>query len=184
MAAGPAAHGDTFSFEFEEGTGTVTGGLGTLTGSGAGTLTAVPDAGVPGAFDITDLSGTFTAVGGTPVPISLLPCATFSQSSPCVSDTLDYDNLLYPYAISTVPPYVPLVLDAPGLGLDVGGIATEVLPTSGHSYGYVFAGEPVGAHGTLGAYFAVTPAPEPSSFLLLGSGLLGIAAAVRRRISV
>jgi hypothetical protein len=162
------AHADTFAF-------TATGEFPSFLGSGSGTLTAVADPTIANAFDVTGISGT---VDGNPI-VGLLPCATYDPSNPCLStgNSFFYDNLLYP---DGVPPLGLLVLDSRGIGLDLGGgLESSYFASSSHIISFMTNGphdngNPVG--------FSITAIPEPGSFVLLGTGLLGIAGTVRRRI--
>ncbi len=171
MAAGAMAYADTFSFN-------VTGNL----VSGSGTLTAIPDASIQGAYDIFNMSGSLTYSGVTKTITGLLPCAAYDPNNPCSGrgpDSLFYDNLLYP---AGVPPLGILHLDYRGIGFDLSsGVEAGIYASSSHLETLNFNTEP-GQATPISVQFSVIPTPEPTNFLLLGSGLLGLAASVRRRI--
>lgn len=171
MAAGATAYADTFSFN-------ITGNL----VSGSGTLTAVPDPSIPGAYDISSMSGSLTYSGITETITGLLPCAAYNPNNPCSStgpDSLFYDDLLYP---AGVPPLDILQLDYRGIGFALSsGVEAGIYASSSHLEIINFNTEP-GQATPIFVQFSVSPTPEPSSFLLLGSGLLGLATSVRRRI--
>jgi PEP-CTERM motif len=167
FATGTAAvHADTFAF-----TSTSVG-----TGNASGILTAVADPTIANAFDVTGISGT---VDGTSIT-GLLPCATYNPSDPCQSsgNSFLYDNLLYP---SGFPSPGVTVLDFRGIGFAIGngGLEGDFAAASTHTY--VFNTNTQHPDDQT-VDFSITAIPEPGSFILLGTGLLGIAGSVRRSI--
>ena len=166
LGIGAAAYADTFSFQFTEGTSGVIG---------SGTITAVPDASIPGAFDATNISGTYGAVSIS----GPLPCASYSPSSPCSGGlSFLYDDLIYP---SGVPPADVTAVDDDGLAFMLGSEAVDIFATGTHTENLQYNGEP-GDATAISATLTVAPTPEPSSVALLGSGVLGIALSFRRRL--
>lgn len=163
-----AAHADTFTYAWES-----PGGLGI--GAGSGTLTAITDATIPNALDVTSITGTVSGITIT----GLLACAAYDPSHPCSSsgNSFFYDNLLYPAGtgISGLT-----VVDFRGIGFDLGsGLEGDYFASSSHIVSFITNrphddGEPAG--------FSITSIPEPGSLFLLGSGLLSLTGAFRHRM--
>ena len=175
LVAAPSAKADTFAFSFSGGG---------MSGSGLINVSSTPVAGVPGAYQITGITG------------------TFSDANAAVS----FDNLLYPGGNSPAvcpppgpgdpePPY-PFgggLLDIYGMYFNVaGGYSVDlwsngVVPGFGLTYGVGDAKNGTVLN-TFGVAFsgtsvslAVAPTPEPSTLLLLGTGALGFAGSFARR---
>ena len=169
-----SAKADPFTFTF------------TATGPGAtatATLTGVADPTVQGAFDLTGGSGTFN---GAPITLytpsgtaSTFQTANFTSPPFSFNSTYLYDNVVYTSGNH-------------GLALDQYGLLfsepnDHFNPFSvGPGYAYSNDETLFGFNAPLNAV-TITPAattvtPEPASIALLGTGLLGVAGVLRRRV--
>jgi hypothetical protein len=189
------ANASTFTFGFS--------GPG-VSGTIALTYGAATDSTYLQAFEVTAVSGTFSdsnnglnivnaPIGSlvpikhdTPEPTNLLAPNDFSRFAvsaglPAANNGfLTYDNLFYPGGspqTATDYPAYGGFLDIYGVMFDIGGGKVVDLWSNGHfsPNGPIDYGAAVATADTALDYVGdVTVSPEPSAFVLLGSGLLGI----------
>lgn len=132
----------------------------------SGTMTVVADPTTPGTLDVTGVSGEVNGVTIT----GLLP-GSYNANAPSfnAAGTIMYDNLYY----VTSP-----VFDYNGIGLNIGNSGSQ-----GNFYydqgGYQFLD--INDNVVDLTSFTVTETPEPSTLVLLGTGIVGLAFTFARR---
>lgn len=150
---------------------------------------------------VTDVEGSFDIVGNAPVIFGFTPTEAASPTASADNLTLSsdggflFDNLLYTTASGNqILDWGGLLMDIDGyelniFGGDFGGSDGTYAPGNAYFYfadnGSYHSNNPIPKSDAaeVPATATLTETPEPSSLLLLGSGLLGLALLVGRKAS-
>ena len=157
-----AAHADTFSW-------TLTGPAASLGGfplPGSGTLTATETNVSLDEWTINSITG---EVGG----LTITNLTSFEGNN----------NLLFPAGTTELSTGGVSFVLSNGADVNVFSFFGQGSAASGNEYGELANGRSAGfGVGTFSAVDTTSPVPEPSTIALLGTGLLGAAGAIRRRV--
>ena len=190
VAITPAAKADSYNFNWS-GNGISTSGL-----------IEVAATSIPGTFTITGISGTFSdsnaGFSGAITGLEFAPPPTRTDgstffSAPAFTDAgFSHDNLLYPDGESPAvcidaPEFSGGVFDIYGVAFDVAGGYTVDLwsqgALGGDMVGDSFNGVKLGnSDPGIPVTGGTTPTPEPASLVLLGTGLVGFAGSLMRKL--
>jgi hypothetical protein len=183
-AASAALHADTYRYQILAG---VANGDPALDFTAAGTFSGPVDPYNSAAIDVTDITG---SANGYDFAGVVSPGTTNSQT-PATQFGFTFDNVLFPANGSTHVDSLGIImyLDSPlGISLahvyDTGdGYIVDVIDPNepGASTPFTVVAS-LGVRNFLVTAAPVTPVPEPSSLLLLGSGSIALAASLRRRV--
>lgn len=167
LAITPGALADTFSYSF--------GGSGLSTSL---TFTGVSNG--DGSYTITNVNGTVYSAGSditSPVDINEAP---YPDPNGTASNTVTLDGLGIMYDNQLFPTQSP-VLDFGGVLFDVNGLYIDIFGvTNGVTSGYQWL-DTGSYQNPSGGGQPIEFTPEPSSLLLLGTGLLGLMFIVFRK---
>ncbi|MGD0730415.1 MAG: PEP-CTERM sorting domain-containing protein [Terracidiphilus sp.] len=182
-AAAPAALASTSTtWDF-----TASGGTFDIT---SGTLTVSSTTGTPGGNEVTGITGNFTSSQFSGAIAGLYDAGDYNSNTPSSSPTIlggtDWDDLFYPG--NNAPTGGSCGVGTAGDELDSCGILFDVVHDDTTYYVALYGSGASsyleyhsGADGPIVATVDFTETPEPSSLLLLGTGLLGLAVVLFRK---